>query len=282
MYESYLYFWTGKKWKVMLHMPGYAGQTLYGTGPKEVFLSVSGCDWVGQLDCQQTHPRMFRYDGLTWTEQSLPVAQTVGDVQGVPGFVLGSAFGYLLKYQNGAWSLDFQPNWVDTHAVWVFGPEEAYYVGCGGHGYWDGAWHEVYTGQWCDTSDMWGMYDENGLLHMVAVGNVTFSNAFRIWRYHPQTRSYTLELSEPVTPSFEAGSASRVWGFAPDDIYVVGRIGPWSNPIGRIYHYDGTAWNMVNDAGPLPVVNSVHGSGPTDVWFGLNDGRLLHFGDPLP
>lgn len=56
-------------------------------------------------------------------------------------------------------------------------------------------------------------------------------------------------------------------------------IGGGTDPdAGRIYRYEGLSWTQLTEAGVIPAVIDVRGSGPYDVWFSLRDGRLLHYG----
>jgi len=80
-----------------------------------------------------------------------------------------------------------------------------------------------------------------------------------------------------------AVSAEAVFGFARDDVWVVGReISTNPNPPPRIltqsliFHFDGANWRRYQtpNAG---LLHDVWASGPNDVWATGQEGKLLHY-----
>ncbi len=172
---------------------------------------------------------------------------------------------------------------------------EAYYTTCWGHGRWDGgSWSYKHEFDFCDISDIWGIRDVAGDLHLYTVGNNNFSNGIRVWKYTENASPALLGtfgskcgfvFGDPDDGSFicngvdHIGTASGIWGSAAGDVYVTGRLGPGADPgSGRIYRYDGVTWSHLTDFGDIPGVMDAWGSGPYDIWFSLQDGRLLHYG----
>jgi hypothetical protein len=199
-------------------------------------------------------------------------------MSGIPGDVIAAtAYHHILRNtMGGGWGTAFTP--ATIYNILLLAPDDAHFTGCNWRGWWDGvAWHEGSGGNPCDMYDLWGMRDSANVLHMYTVGNPGFSYYVGIWRYSEGTHSYTEVFRDPPSPFFEAGSAYGVWGSAPDDVYVVGRRGPWSDPLnGAIYHFDGVSWQRLTDMGPIPNVSDVWGSSAYDIWFTLNSGQLLH------
>jgi photosystem II stability/assembly factor-like uncharacterized protein len=64
--------------------------------------------------------------------------------------------------------------------------------------------------------------------------------------------------------------AGRVWGSAPNDVWIVGEQG-------TILHYDGTNWNVSN-SGTRTTLRRVLGTAADDVWVGGDNGVILHRG----
>jgi len=84
-------------------------------------------------------------------------------------------------------------------------------------------------------------------------------------------------LSSGDGSSPDTGSATGVWGSAPDDVYVIGSLAAASGGArsGRVYHYDGNLWSRVTEFGEIPPPTGIHGTAHDDVWIALQDGRLL-------
>jgi len=69
-----------------------------------------------------------------------------------------------------------------------------------------------------------------------------------------------------------------IYGIATDDVWAVGDDA-------TVVHWDGAAWTRIatplDAAADKPMLASVWGSGPKDVWIGGN-GIMLHFQGATP
>jgi len=136
-----------------------------------------------------------------------------------------------------------------------------------------GVWH------WDGTS--WSMRVlENGA--SIAGGvwgsgpNDVFVVGVDVWHWDGIAWSMVFAPSNPV-------NLYAVWGSGPDDVFVVGQVIPTglspsgpSDPSGLLFHWDGATWSKVN-AGVLPGLNNVWGTGPNDVFIVGNKGTIVHW-----
>ncbi len=302
---TYLYHWNGLVWTQELSLPGYYYGKIHGNSADDIFVAAS-CPFT---DCTGfERPRMFRFDGVSWQEQTLPseVGSMIRDISGVPGEVQVAVEGYpnkfpnfILRYDYGSntWSHIFTTSLLTyVKSMYFLAADEAYYTACWGHARWNGStWEEKKEFDFCDLSDLWGTRDDLGQLHLYTVGKNNFANGVRVWKYTENTTPALLGtfgskcgfvFGDPVNGSYicggvyHIGGATGVWGSAWNDVYVVGALASGSDleRFGRIYHYDGAAWQEITPFDVIPYAQSVGGSGPGNVWVGLGDGRLLRYG----
>lgn len=283
--QATLFHWYRGAWSEQLRLPGFASSAVYGTGPGDVFAAATGCPRTTQSSCAPG-PRsvMFHFNGSSWVEQALPVPAvtgTIGQISGFPNSIQAAVIGanLIIGYDGSTWTVKFGPTGpgqVGPQQLTLVSPEEGYYVGCLGHGWWDGTtWQQSASYAFCDVYDVWGTRDAAGVATVYAVGNQGFSNGIRVWRGDEGTAVPPLSFHE-VRSVGSSGTALGVWGSGPNDIYVVGRLGDQANS-GAVQHFDGTNWQSV-DVGAIALARDVWGSGPNDVWVSLADGTLLHFG----
>ncbi|MBI4815968.1 MAG: hypothetical protein HY791_06920 [Deltaproteobacteria bacterium] len=89
------------------------------------------------------------------------------------------------------------------------------------------------------------------------------------------------EPSDPPSPPAwveslaldQGGWLLSSWGPAKNDVYAVGG----SPERGLITHFDGQTWTPIELGFDVPLINWVHGFGPTDVYFVGTHGTILHF-----
>jgi hypothetical protein len=272
--EAFLYHWDGAAWTQALHLSGYSPGALFGTGPADIYASVSGCARATQTPCGPTEHLIYHYDGTAWTPQTLPAGTPgVYSLSGIPGHVIASApYGHLLSNTGAGWSVVYTGPQIFN--VLLLTPTEGYYTGCNTQGWWNGTvWQSAWGAQGCDMYDLWGMRDGSNVLHLYTVGNPTYSIGVSVNRYSVGAGNYARVFEDPSGfDGIGAGSAFGVWGSAANDVFVVGqRAGA-----GAVYQYDGASWQRLTDMGPIPVVSDVWGTAADDVWFTLADGRLLH------
>ncbi|MEE9284748.1 MAG: hypothetical protein V3V35_03360 [Dehalococcoidia bacterium] len=294
--EAFLFHWDGTTWSMVLSLPGHAAGNVFGTGSLDVFAAAFKCAAGSAAGCGADRGgRIFRSTdgGSTWTPQVLPAevgVKSVGDISGTPGNVHAEvAASDIIRFDGSAWQHIYM-NPHGPYSLTLLSANEGYYVTCWGWGSWDGvSWS--FNGvqfDFCDVwNGLWGTRDAGGALHLYAAGNTNFERGVRVWKFNEATQSFGSKcgfvFGDPPScpgPSF-TGQAHGIWGSAPDDIYVAGRIEPGPNN-GRVYHYDGTAWQRVMAVGDIPTAVSVWGTGPDDVWVALADGRLLHLAPPSP
>lgn len=281
--EATLFQLDRGSWSEQLRLPGFASSAVYGTGVGDVFAAAAGCPRTTETSCAPGPSSvMYHFDGSTWAEQALPpeaAAGTVGQISGFPGNVQAAVIGanLIISYDGSAWTVAFGPTGpgqVGPQQMTLVGPDEGYYVGCIGFGWWDGAtWAQSASYTFCDVYDLWGVRDEMGVATVYAVGNQGFSNGPRVWRGDEQAAVPPLNFTDAFALG-DSGSAYGVWGSGASDVYAVGRLGSGA---GTILHFDGLSWGVV-DVGSIATARDVWGSGPDDVWVSLADGTLLHFG----
>ncbi len=293
-----LYHWDGLNWNEELSFPGYISANILGTGPDDIFVSISCPEVTGCTGYEQT--RMFHFDGTSWIEQVLPpeVGRHILSIGGVPGEVQAVAYQYpagqeiIIRYDYGSatWSKIFTAP-EGARNLTVISANEAYYETCWGHGRWDGsAWTYKHEFDFCDLYGIWGIRDDNGALHLYVAGTNNFAIGVRVWKYTENAdptllgtfgSKYGYVFADPVNGSYNIGSAYGLWGSAADDVYAVGRVGDYNlNDSGRAYHFDGFSWQQLTAFGAIPPAIQVGGSGPDNVWISLRDGRMLHYSIP--
>jgi hypothetical protein len=294
--EAYLFHWDGTSWNEVLSLPGHSGFDVFGTGPWDVFASAYKCAAGSAAGCGPDRgPRIFRSTdgGNTWTSQVLPVEMGpdnyVYHMSGTPGNVHGHVSrSVIIRFDGSDWQQIYDAA-HGPYALTVLSANEGYYVSCWGWGSWDGASWSFNGVQFdfCDVNSLWGVRDSGGALHLYAAGSNNFENGVRVWRFDEATQSFGSKYGYVFSDGSGAWAGQAIgngiWGSGPDDIYVLGRIGPWgANDSGRLYHFDGTSWSRITAIGDIPVPNGIWGTAPDDVWVTLPDGRLLHFSSPTP
>lgn len=276
--------WDGM-WHTELDLPGWQSGPLFGTGPAEIYAAAYNT----------TGSRLFRFNGATWLEETLPAAVTgeqLRSIGGVPGEIQVGIGRWIVRDTAAGWAIVYDAGGgftVSPGTMTFVSADEAYVTSCWGHAWWDGvSWTKKVEFDFCDENDIWGSRDGGGDLHLWVVGNNNFQNGVRIWKYDEASRSfgskYGYEFGDPCCGfgSQRMGTANAIWGAAWDDVYVAGyrwdAAHPYpETPVGRIYHNDGTGWSQL----AMPTEDyalDVWGTGHDDVWFTLRSGRLLHLG----
>ncbi len=269
-------------WHQELDVPGYSGTALFGTGPTDVYAAF-WADPVAQL---------HHFDGASWTAEALPPEiGYINAIAGVPGDVqIGDGTDVARNTGSGWTVLPHDPGInVWPRRLTYVGPDEAYMASCWGHGWWDGVtWEKKREFDFCDVAELWGARTGAGDLNLWAVGTNNFGNGIRIWRYDEAARSfggkYAAEVMDPPGTAHRTGSATGIWGSGPEDVWVSAYrwVSHPTDASARIYHYDGAGWTSRTDFPTLDTrLYDVWGSAADDVWFVVEDGRLLHYGQPL-
>ena len=288
--EAYLFHWDGTNWTLALHVPGVQGAYVFGTGNSELFVST----WSGSAG------QLFRSEdnGVSWGEDPLPwsnPALGLGKITGTPGNVHmmtgydASLIGYVMRFDGTNWSVVYtSPYDAPPRGLTVLSSKEGYYTGCWGWGKWDGAqwrWHG-WQFDFCDVTDCWGMRDGQGALQLYTVGGHNFADGIYVWKFDEASQSFRGKYSTVFGDGGTAGLGyvADIWGSAPDNIYVTGELSdvPYGERSGRIYHFDGMNWRRVTEFGVIPPVGGMTGTGASDVWVSLTDGRLLHLQSARP
>jgi PKD repeat protein len=294
--EAFLYHWDGTSWSQDLHLPahnvGVWRGHVFGTSASDVFASA--------YDITNQKVVIYHYDGISWTEQTLPaevgVCENLRGIVGEPGNVYAfaqkcpSPLSHVLGYDGSSWQVVHSSDCGVVPAY--ISQDEIYATTCWGHSLWNGSSWTWYGGfDFCDVWDIWGMRDVGGTLHLYTSGANNFNNGVRVWQFkenYPGSMTgswgskYGTVFSDPPGSGYSgAGNTYGIWGSGPDDIYVVGWRhdgDPYAANNGRVYHFNGTAWERIMAFGDIHTALDVYGTGPDDVWVSLSDGRLLHYG----
>jgi hypothetical protein len=162
------------------------------------------------------------------------------------------------------------------NSVWGTGAKDLWAVGeAGTILHWDGsAWSPVPSGTTSSLKSVWGAKAND----VWAVGDGV------LLRWNGKAWS-NIDYQIPVElgdgeehPTFTAreAPATRVWGTASNDVWVVTKSPPERSFQGghAILHWDGTSWTDV--AGTEPYVG-VWGSGPRDVWAVADNSWIAHW-----
>lgn len=282
--RAFLYRRDGNQWLEVLSVPGVSPGIVYGTGTEEVFASVQN-DEAQRATLYRSLNR-----GQSWEEQRLPGElgnHALATISGTPGNVhLNDSGGHIFRFDGSGWSTVFSDPAEFVYALTLLTGTEGYYVTCWGWGRWDGggwAFHGVQF-DFCDVSALWGVRDGANRLHLYAVGNNNFSNGVRVWRFDEAAGTFGSKSGYVFADGdgFDVGGASGVWGSGANDVYVIGGLAASSGGVrsGRIYRYNGATWERVTEVGDIAGPGGITGTAADDVWVSLQDGRLLHRGQP--
>jgi hypothetical protein len=299
--ESYLYHWDGHGWSQALYLANAWSIGVFGTGTSEVWLSAYQAPNGPGVIYRSTTA------GVTWTQQTLPSQignNRIGGLTGTPNNIHASAGdNTILRFDGSSWSaLDAgrPSNASSPGPVTMLSANEGYYTTCWGWGSWDGAsWTYHPNGfDFCDVSQIWGMRDASNNLVLYTGGNNNFSNGVRVWKLQGSTFGSKggYVFGDPTDGPYDFGGvlcgggsygyATGVWGSAPNDIWVTGKLGVSTTDCtgtGHVYHYDGSAWADLTATlkalvgGTLPTTTAVTGTAADDLWVALADGRILRY-----
>ena len=289
--EATLYHWDGTGWEVSLYLPEYWPEDVFGTSTADVYVTASKCPLFWGAGCGSDRGgRVFRSTdgGTTWVSQVLPPevgTNNLGIISGTPENVHVQVQGawYIIRFDGSTWTA-YEA--IVGNALTFLSPNEGYYGSCYGWGWWDGNSWQYHGDQFdfCDLYGMWGMRDDTGALHLYAVGNNNFTNGVRIWKFDEACQCFVGKYDYVFADGdgYDIGSASEIWGSAPDNIYVIGRLGAWGDPTnGRLYHFDGATWQRVTEIGDIPYPGGIWGSDANNIWISLSNGQVLHYGTTL-
>ncbi len=90
----------------------------------------------------------------------------------------------------------------------------------------------------------------------------------------PGRRDYVWSVDTlRVLPSFDPFTPVRIWGSAPNDVWIVGSAGSMAN---AVWHYDGTQWSR-NLQQRINRPWAIYGFGPSNVWIGTLSGSFWKY-----
>lgn len=292
--EARIYRLDQTGWTLMLTVPAAVATRIHGTSPTDLYVSM-------QVYTSPTTQlgRLYHYDGVSWSSYSLGAGSTCSAVDGAAGNIFASTYtgsGFeLLKYVNGTWqSAGSIPDHGSGPMAYI-GPNETWTTECWGHILSNGTTSTFYQGfDFCDVNDMWGMRDSQNNLSLYVVGANNWGNGVRVWRFHEDSpgsktgswgSKYSCDFSDGS--GYLVGYASGVWGSGPNDVYVSGGLNPqvdvatfqdmFTVGYGRLYHWNGSTWSRIMDAGEFSRAMDVYGSSSDNVWVAAG-GMILHYG----
>jgi len=112
---------------------------------------------------------------------------------------------------------------------------------------------------------------------MYATGSKNIWIALRSYTGPDRLFCYDGTTWNSMSSPYGTGSPHHITGFGRNDMWIVGdRWDNGNNRIGFIAHYDGFTWTDVKHDG-MNMLETVWGSGPSDVWFGGFYGTLMHY-----
>jgi hypothetical protein len=303
--------WDGAAWSTPPGVPGagFVWRAVSGTGSGDVWIvgadtSVSGGDgWGGAMLQWDGHAwstssvaqdlgavwgtgssdawglgdahALFHWDGKTWMTMSKGVLPQIGTAiwgAGSADLWLGSRPGSRPSHWDGT-TLALAADWDDKgeiYGLWGSGPNDVWAVGDSSEGelilHWNGlAWIQTPSpgagqlfGVWGSRADdVWAVGESGALIH---------------W----DGRSWSAVSGPPRV------GISAIWGTSPDDVWAFG-----SDGVGlAALRWNGETWTntelldastlgaSAQNAGP----GAAWGSGPEDIWVGVNDSEPLNGG----
>ncbi len=216
---------------------GYTGEMRFAIA-MGLLACLSGCGGSDSDDVEEL-PDVASIDDL-W-------AFTAADVWAV------GADATLLAYDGVEWSPIEVPTSDDLTGIFARTPNDIWITGAQSIVHWDGNRFTVtettpfgldgVTDVWAVAPDKaWAVGDDGILLYWD--GTAWWDELF------PSTFN------------------QAIWGWSPDDLYVLSSYG--------LYHWDGGDWVSV-DTGAGGGEGDIWGTGPSDVWVATGDAALAHF-----
>ena len=265
-----------------------------GTGPKDA--------WVTGRDGQ-----MVYWDGVSWTLRSAPVTYYMRSLVSVgPSDVWALGEGGAIEHWDGTLWSDATRGievgfWADIHGR---SADDIWAVGQGGiSAHWDGTrWAKVDTGAKVDLNGVrvlmdgsaWAVGRSGTIMHLQAgvwsgpVAGGTANTLLKIWAASPTAIWAVGEVGtilrydgtkwapDPTAPPNPALTLGDVIGFAPNDVWAVGRAPA------TVLHYNGTTWAVQSKAPSDGGVTDVYtriliwGTSNKDLWV-FGDGAASHW-----
>lgn len=263
----------GSSWQQVQQVPGNGSNvtlaSVHGTGPSDVY--VVGSDNAGG--------RIFHFDGVAWTQMSLP-ANTSGLedvwVSGTTGFAVGRG-GTLLRLTGGVWSAMTSPTSEDLKAVWG---TSATNVFAGGNSL------SLTSGLFRFDGGTWSLQTLPEVSSIDAITSTPTGDVFVAGRNggghgRAATRVGTSWQAVPVPEC--TGPFTDLWARSATDIYATAL--PHAFVRSRtMFHYNGSSWTPI--ASPSAFSNlSIWGAAADDLWLGSAVGVFHgegHFFAALP
>lgn len=313
--EGQILRWDGAAWTRSYYLPVSSGapalHAIWGSGPTDI--------WVGG-DRLLLHGTGASPETLTWSKVELPSpvkvtadkqvvhsiwgagASTIWAVAGGRSRESGSPAADLLRYvppqggTAGRWEIDSSfnpPSGFSFYKVFGTGPDDVWAAGVRSN-----RLHVFRRSSEADGTTTWVQYDDataRVCTHSQANSGTAFAIAPSTFYLFGSNVAYcsiapsgeddgTITWKNELFPSREIATGAQRgrwaktnggWAAAPDDVWVVGDVG-------RIYHWDGSAWRAAGTALSYPVVenlNGIWGSSPNDIWV-VGQGISLHKGTP--
>ena len=145
-----------------------------------------------------------------------------------------------------------------------------------------GVWSDRVSAPFADVEDAWGVRDALGQLQVYALGAAVADNGLRVWRFDeedPVTHAGTWRCAhaDPATTGPPGiGCGLHTWGTSGSDVYATGMVDGEVHLLRR----DAVGWSQLMPPVTPGSVHGVFGDGQGQVWFSLDQGRMLRYVRP--
>jgi hypothetical protein len=244
-----LMYWNGQRFAVIPLNTNSSVYAIHGTSPADVWAVGS------QL--------VEHFDGRRWSAVDPGAIDNWGAVYAAGAsdvWLAGSAFGKILHWTGGGWSVLDPGSASAVHrywGAWGSGPSDFYLVG----GQWNatrGAFDGIIR-HWTGTAWRDTVFTGSGL------AAVWGSSANDVWAVGSAGLVAHWDGTGWTTQSLTAQPLGSVWGTAPNDVYVAGGSGATAVAM----HWDGATWTQLS-TGATTALRLV---------TGLSAGQVLMAGD---
>jgi len=240
----------------------YAWRSVTGSPTASDLADV--CSYPGGIIAVGTAGVIVRYDGATWTTESLGDALEISRVVASDPRHVYLQIGPSIWWNEGDdWSLLTTCEGF-SGGLWSGGPNDLWYVRFNAYHFDGSFWtRHAYPLPPCPLPPPWAC---------------TWSGLNGVWDSSPADvfavgPGGTIVHYDGSTWSWQPAGTERelqgVWGSGPADVFAVGEAG-------TILHYDGSAWSA-QESGVSVHLTKIWGSGPADVYVLGQENTVLRY-----